>query len=103
MANGKTTKEQVAYLRAENKSQTQQIKSVDKKLDLVIKKLDDHEKSSETYRVQQAKNTTKIEEVEKTKIPFIWKAIIGIYSLFGASLLVVIGAFVKEYIKKLFQ
>ena len=88
MSNGKTLKEQMSYVRAQNEAQNE-------KLDNISKKLDEHEHSSNLYREQQATNTEAIKNIKKESLPAIRKLIFGGYGLAGSAILLFIGALVK--------
>ncbi len=88
MSNGKTVKEQMGYVRAENKSQNE-------KLDKIIVKQDKHETESNTYREQQATNTEAIRNINEDKIPLLVKIMLGLVGLAGSAFLLIIGSLIK--------
>jgi len=96
MGNGKKyepLREQMAYVRAENKEQT-------KKIDTLIKNFNDHEKSSEHFRIQCSQNTTAINGIKKESLPPMRKAILGLYGLAGSAFLLIIASLIKYLLTK---
>jgi hypothetical protein len=92
----KTQGEQIAYLRAMDKAHAEQFRSFDKKLDMINKKLDDHEKTSQDFRIQCATNTTEITDINKEKFPRAWKAIYGVYACAGTLFIAFIVAWLNR-------
>lgn len=99
MANGKTLKEQVAYLRAQNEAQTANIHGIHKKLDVFIDDHKRHEIESNKYREQQATNTNDIHTIKAESLPLMRKAIYALYGLAGSAFLLIIAAVVKNLLK----
>lgn len=93
MANGKTLREQMGYVRAQNESQNE-------KLDTIISKHDKHEGESNIYREQQATNTEAIKSIKEESLPTMRKMIYTLYGLTGAAILSIIGALVKYILTK---
>ena len=89
MSNGKTLKEQMGYVRAENKSQND-------KLDTIIRNHDKHERESSIYREQQATNTESIRTINEDKIPMLIKVMFGLVGLAGSAFLLIIGSLIKN-------
>ena len=95
MSNGKykSLKEQMAYMCAENIEQT-------KKIDTLINNFSEHEKSSNTFRIQCSKNSVCIRAIKHESLPLIRKAIYGLYTLAGSAFLLIIASLIKNLLKK---